>query len=534
VPERAVDRTSDNPFTPRNTVVGDFFAPFFTIKFISYEPQQGESVNPNTGAETTEDITEMGSISAALGETTLKFTTDGRTSQFRSYATSLTVTDQGGGACMVEIRLEPPLDDALKLIEQRLLQFNTIAVVEWGWLTNGGQDTLLSDKHYFVLQMPQLDISGTDVSITLTGVDLLGYSALKRASSFVYKRTEASEDGVTYNTDFKILKAVADKSTMRLNSTLAPEFAETTETRAVPVEGSSTQFVRQRVKVKTPVNLPIHAERPANPREAPTVEQNELDWVFFRRICDSNRCDFLTIGDTIFLVDQNIARVQQFAYRFVFWNQLLRSDDIPVYSFTTSALPTLFMPPESKEVRCYSADEDARKTNMDAIDPMTAANMEMMGLRGAGGKTEADGRTLRITDDVQVIPNPRFAPNETGRRMSCPGGAAGHEEHTRRIVSDANSLCNLNMEVSIPGVPGLVPMQVVRVDGVSKIFSGPYLVLKVVHKLTTSGYDCDVTLISERATGDPEVGRGTRPPSPNDPDRGPNQQGSTPVDGDTH
>jgi hypothetical protein len=526
VPERAVDRSRDNPFTPRNAVVGDFFAPFFTIKFITYEPQQGTNVNPSSGAETTEEIEEMNSIASALGETSVKFTTDGRTSQFRSYATSLTITNQGGGACQVEIRLEPPLDDALKLIEQRLLQFNTITVVEWGWLTNGGQDTLLSDKHYFVMQMPKLEISGTEVSITLTGIDLFGYSALKRESSFIYERTKASVDGVQYDTDFKILKALADKPVMRLNTTLAP-------LALVKVVGVGLNGVP--LLQVTPLNLPIHTTRPGPGETATSVEQNELDWVFFKRICESNRCDYFTIGDTIFLVDQNIARVQQFAYRLVFWNQLTRSDDIPIYSFTTAALPQLFMPAEAKEVVCYTTDEDARTTNHEATDPQTAPDFETMGPRGRGGKAEADGRTLRISDDVQVVPNPAFADNETGRRISCPSGSSGHEEHARRVVRDANSLCNTNMEVSIPGVPGLTPMQVVRVDGVSKVFSGAYLVLKVVHKLTTSGYDCDVTLIREASTGDAEAGRGQRPVTGGqDPARAPDGQGSEPVDGGTN
>ena len=525
--DRAVDRSSDNPFTPRDAEVGDFFAPFFTILFLAPTVQQGTNVDGVTGEETTIEINESGSVVMHNGKTSTVFTEDKNTSQFRSYATSLQVSNQGGGACMVELRLEPPLDDALVLIEQRLIQFNTVLVVEWGWSTNGGQDTLLSDKHYFITQPPRMDVKGTDVSITITGIDIFGYSAMKRETRRIYYRTakrpthtgekqtaesaKATSDTRVYDTDFKILEALAKKNNMRLNSTLAP----------VDIKG-------------VPTKIPIHLKHPIDAKDATSVEQNDKDWTFFKRICETNRCDYFTIGDTIYIVDQNIARAQSYAYRLVFWNQPQKTNDIPIYSFSTEVLPQMFMPAEAKEVTAKYADEDEAQTGQQKVDPQTSTEMASIGKRGAGGKAEADGRTLKPTDDVQIIPNPKYADDETGRMMSVPGGLANREESVLRVARDANSICNTNMEVSIPGVPGLVPMQIVRVEGCSRIFSGAYLVLKVVHKLSTDGYDCDVTLIREGSTGDQEIGRGQTPVTGgNDPEKGPDGQSVTPVEGTT-
>jgi hypothetical protein len=540
VPERAVDRSSDNPFTPRDAVVGDFFAPFFTIRFLSQEIQQGQNVDGDTGQETDAVIDEAGSLIFQNGESTTKFSEDSKTTQFRSYATSLQVTNQGGGCCMVELRLEPPLDDALVMIEHKLVQFNTVLVVEWGWTTNGGQDTLLSDKHYFMTMPPKMDVKGTDVTITITGIDIFGYSSMKRETRKIYRRTAppanrtfvrpnastigTADDPTIYDTDFKILEALAKKNNMRLNSTLAPVFFE--KTVALPFGLT--------IQVPEPSGLPIHKVHPVDDKDATSVEQNEKDWMFFKRICETNRCDYFTIGDAIYIVDQNIARAQPYAYRLVFWNQPQQTNDIPIYSFSTEVLPQMFMPAEAKEVFAKSADEDEGQTKNQRVDPLTSSEMEAMGKRGAGGKSEADGRMMRVTDDTQIKPNPSYADDETGRMMSIPGGLANREETVLRIARDANSLCNTNMEVSIPGVPGLVPMQIVSVVGCSKIFSGPYLVLKVVHKITTDGYDCDVTLIRESSTGDDEAGRGQTPKTGgNDPKKGEDQQGVDPVDGTT-
>jgi hypothetical protein len=156
-----------------------------------------------------------------------------------------------------------------------------------------------------------------------------------------------------------------------------------------------------------------------------------------------------------------------------------------------------------------------------------------VGPRGSGGKAEQDGRNINISEDVQLTPHPPYADDETGKRISCPSGQANHVEHVKRLVRVANTQANTTMEVSIPGTPGLVPHTLVRVEGVSKVFGGVYRVMKVIHKLDTGGYDCEVSLVRDASTGDAEVGRGQRPQTGGtDPGQADSGQGVDPVEED--
>jgi hypothetical protein len=289
-------------------VVGDFYAPFFTVRFLTSSPLEGKLVEPKKGVETNATITEADTLIIQSGTQSVELVTDGRTTSLRNYAASLQVTHQGGSAVMVELRLEPPLDDALVLIEQRLIQFNSIMVVEWGWSSNEGADSILSDKHYFTTYEPKMEVKGTDISITIQGIDFFSSSALKRETAKKYMRNQPSADAVVYFNDYLILESLARKNNMRLNTTLCPKLDK------------HNQIV------------PLFRPRPGPGETAISIEQNEKDWIFFKKICDMNRVDFVTTGDTIFIVDLNIMAVQKYSHRLVFWNQLQNSDDIPIYS----------------------------------------------------------------------------------------------------------------------------------------------------------------------------------------------------------
>jgi hypothetical protein len=486
---RAVDPILDNPFNPRPKV-GDFFAPFFTIRFLAQGAPQGTKVDAKSGAETTVEIGEGDSlITSDSRGTVIAFTQDGKTKQFRSYATSLTIKNKGGAASEVELRLEPPFDDAVVLIDQRAVQRDAVLVVEWGWSSNDSQETVISDKHYFMTMPPKMEVSGTDVSITITAWDIFAVSSLRRETRMVYPRIVQ-----IWSTDLGILEFLAAKNNMRINTTAAP------------------------------AGSPIRKVRPINSLESASVEQNEKDWIFFKRLCDVNKCDFFTIGQTVFIVDLNYAsKVLKTSFRLVFWNQLSQVNDIPIYGFSVDeVLPTLFGPAEGRQLTAKHADEDAQQTVTTTLDPLKTADLAMIGLRSSSGAASMTGRTVRISDDVQIIPMPAYTKDESGKVMSTPSGTPNRDEKVSRISQDAHSLCNTNLKVTIPGVPRMVPMQLVRVVGISSVFSGVYQVLEVVHKLTTGGYDCEISLVRGSSTGDTEAGVGDVPAA-----------GSTDPDSDT-
>lgn len=461
-----------NPFEgqPR---VGDFFSPFFTVRFLSPDSTPATHVpDPRVPVETS--VTAQGEIVVSQGDTKIQFAEDNRTSQFRSFATRLMVTNQGGGANLCELTLEPPYEDAIRIIDQKLLQWNSIMVIEWGYTSNDAADSIISDKHYFVIQQPKLEMHGSDVVLTITGVDMFAYSTSKREDRRVFPR-------IFFEYDTDILTAIAAKNNFRLNFSL------------------------------TTVQSLIRQAKPLTNDEPAVVEQNEKDWVFFSRICEMNNCTFFTIGNTVFIVDQNVAKVQLTSYRLLFYIQPTDPRDVPMITFSTQALPQLFFPATSKKITVTVHNIDTGMDETTVHEPTKMSDQTQLGLRTAAGTDEADGRSIPVAPGITVIPNPAFLPTETGKHFSMPHKHTNRHEYAKRVVRNAEVLANTNAECTIPGVPHIVPQQLVRVDGVSKTFSGVYMVLKVVHRLGVDGYECDLTLIRDASTGDPVVGKGERP-----------------------
>jgi len=479
--------------------VGDFFAPFFTVRFLAATSTPALQAGP-FGAAANKANAVLGAIAdvtaeivVSSGDTKIRFSEDKRTSQFRSTMTRLTVTNQGGGANFAEVVIEPPFEEAKNIIDNQLIQWNSVMVIEWGWVSNGSKDSIISDRHYFVIQQPKLEMHGTDVTITIVGVDMFAYSSTKREDRRSWPRSQ-------YPTDALILAEIAKKNNFKLNFSLAPyPTLRAPLGISVPLISSPTSTVL------------IHRTHPIDDKEPTVVEQNEKSWVFFARLCDMNNCSFFTIGDTVYIVDQNIAKVQETSYRLIFFQQPNGPRDVPMMSFSTQALPQLFFPAESKEIKYSHHDIDQNRVVTISIDPTQMPDQVALGQRTAAGKGEADGRTVQVAAGVQTVPNPAYTSTETGKHFSVPNQQSSRDEMAKRVARNAMIVANTNAECTVPGVPHMVPQQLVRVEGVSKTFSGVYMILKVVHRLDPSGYETDLTLIRDSSTGDKATGKGERP-----------------------
>lgn len=471
--------------------IGDQFAPFFTVRFLA--PTTTPAQQAGAGAPSGAVAQVNGDIVVSSGDTTIQFSEDARTTQFRSMTTRLTITNMGGGANTMELVMEPPFYDGVKIIDQQLIQWNSIVAVEWGWASNYAQDRIVSDTHFFIIQQPRIEMQNKEITITITGIDMFAYSATKREDRRVYPRS-------VFSTDALILAALALKNNFRLNFTLTTEASL------------------------------IRTTKPLSATEPSFIEQNEKDWIFFGRLCDMNNCSFFTIGNTIFIVDQNIAKVQNTTYRLLMFQQPTDSRDILMMSFSTQALPTLFQPAESKEAQVTHFDHDGKQHVTNTYEPTKMPDQQFVGPRTGAGKDEADGRTIPVSSTVQLIPNPAYLPTETGKHFSVPEQKANRDEHAKRVVRDATTIANTNAEATIPGVPHIVPQQLVRVEGVSKTFSGVYMVLKVVHRLDAQGYETDLSLIRDSSTGDEVAGKGEKPSTGgSDPEQAPGGQAVQPT-----
>ncbi len=464
-----------NPFSGKQGV-GDMFAPFFRVRFVTARQEEGgefeggEEVAPNTF------ITESSEIVFSQGETRTRLSNNNEMSQLRSFATSLEIESKPGGANMATLSLSPPFEDAVRIVDDQIIQWNSVMIAEWGWLNSFNGDRIQSDPHYFVIDKPALQASRTDYEITIRGVDMFGYSAVKREDRRVWQR-------IVYPTDVQILQVLAAKNKMRLDLTAVPPNSKLRQSKLPP----TTEGV------------------------VDTIEQNEKDWVFFNRLCSDNNCTFYTIGDKIFILDRNFAKIINASYRLVFFQQLETDRDIPMMAFQTQALPNLFWPSEAKELTCVSNNPDDNKVTVKKTDPAKDPDEEHQGPRTSSGKAEADGQTIFVDRLVQIVPNPAYTETETGKLCQVAHGQQNRDEHGKQPARQASSISNQNAEATIPGTPHLQPLMTVRVVGVGRIFSGPYLVKKAVHRIDSSGYETSLTLFREAATGDTVAGKGERP-----------------------
>jgi hypothetical protein len=518
-----------NPFSGKEGV-GDFFAPFFRVRFLTPNPNTLDAYGPDGElAAVSESSTVGAEILSSNGQTDITFSEGDSVGQLRSSATTLTISNVGGGASFATLVLEPTYEDALAIIEHRLLQYDSIMVIEWGWLGQGsslfgaGGDQITSDPHYFVIQQPSLSINNLDVSIEIVGADLFGYASTQRTSTRLWDR-----NFFDYKTDLGILENLVRPSGLTIDTSL---------TNSPPVAGGAGGAglgdlgLGQLDEVSAGNVTGIFTEHPIE-GQPEVLEQNEKDWIFFNTICASNNCSFFTIGSTIFLADMNVVKTRQSSYRLLMYQQPTDDRDIPILNYQSNAQPFLFQPAESRETCVNHVNPDTNKVECIKTDPGTSDDFQFLGLKTASGKSKSDGVSVSVSSSDSVTPDPKFTDEQTGKVYSVPYYLVNKLEVAKQPARDGVMFGNTDANITIPGVPSIVPMMIVEVQGVGRTFNGPFIVMKTTHRLDTSGYETDLELVRDTSTADIEVGKGTQPPSTNTPSTDPSgDEGVTGVGG---
>jgi hypothetical protein len=563
-------RKSYNPFKGP-PAVGDFFAPYFIVKFLAPVKAEGQLIDPDTGENTTTSVTDQDQVVVDSSSDDQLKVTD-LTSIFRSFITGIEVTSKGDGANEITITFDPPIEEALQMLAQRVIQMNSFCVVEWGY--RGGGETIRSDRHLFHMNtQPKLEVQGTSVSLTLVGYDFFASSGMQRETLKAWPRTpealqrlntaafNATEVGQTlskisrltpfgaqtteteppppfdpgeiYDTDAKILTAIAKQNgldtdyrytitktqaqLMRLDADLA--------SGATTLEGVTDFFPAETQAAPSTIGSTlIHRTRPRGD-EPDMVEQFESDWLFFTSLCEQNNCSFTVIGDMIYVADRNVATVNTVTYRLVFFSQLEMDRDIPILNLTTSAMPASFLPipGPAREVSTVKADYDAGEETVWKKDPSSMTDQMHASDRTGAGKRNVEDNTLEMDDGKKVHASKAFRSDQTGAQVAIPGNKSNAEEMGAQLARQAEVRANENMDVTIPGVPHIAPLQNVEVTGIS-VFSGTYLVMEVKHRLGLQGYECDLKLQRNALAPTP-----AKPTPPTD-DLPPGEVSASPVD----
>lgn len=491
---------SRNPFGAAPKPVGDFFAPFFKVEFITARTadgrriQNGEEVEAPSGGF----FGKIGATIQSYLDSQIRVSLDNAVEQLRNYSTNLTIRTLPGTSTATLV-MEPPYEDALRLIDHRAIQYDSVMRVEWGWLpSTPGDEAISSGAHFYALQPPEMSVNNGDVQITLTGVELFAHNYSSREGRRTWPRSQ-------FRTDLSIVEALLSPLGFDADTTLVPENIErdgkevphplraqkgTSETR--PVEGSGGRQVVRTVNGK--------------------IEQNERTWVFFNRLIRGNNCDYFMSGKKCFIVDRNHAKIQRPSYTLAHYQQMTSDKHIPMFNWSTNALKTLFTcPPSARGITYASNDPDTGEANEATFDPAASSLEEFIGKRTRSGRANPNGISMKI-GDITLTPNLAMEDTDRGRHISQPASAVNADERARQSARQASMIANTAASVTIPGMPNLTPWQVVRVEGVPSVFKGNYLIKEVTHTFSTGdGFSTELQLVRDTSTGDDATGNGLRP-----------------------
>lgn len=487
--DRIPNRQKDN-FSP----VGDLFAPFFDVVFYRSTPEVGLVAsleeqaslldqNPFTRAAAAQLRAQarslFGAQQAALestdtigqGRIELRSVAGGLVSYspagdddplagLVNFRSNLQVSMVSAAALQATLTLDAPYEAALQIIDNKLIKFGSLMEIQWGYLSADGRKPAVSDKGLFRITQPSIKF-GQKTSITIGGFDILSSSLGSAETRCQWLREK-------YPCDLDIIREIVSK------------------------------------KLKGSINdKRLSNESALRKRKSGTgVVQADDDWTFFRRILRQNNVgwtqNFKT--NTVELFDERVVNNLTPKYRLLWYQQPENEKDIPMISFETNPILSLFAGPKgARGQRTICRDPETKKVVVINKDP---ANTGVTGVGEKNTTTTEKGfpKDVVKTSTGQVgVYAPLDAACASGRFFTQPCRRPNQMEETERENYEM-SLFNTKARATCPGVPGLIPQQTCEIKGVGDTFSGTYRIMKVTHNVG-AGYTVDVDLLRTASSG---------------------------------
>ena len=475
--------------------VGDLFAPFWTLEFYPNETSLLNAKDTiarlsritNEAVRLPDSFGNATNIDEALGtqrdghlvKTSEQARLDSPLGNLQSYKSELTVTLQGAAA-LFELSLTPPFDDALQILDQRVLTRSIYIVAEWGYVDRFGNSSISSGKYVFHANRPAMNFSEREITITLSGNDIMTYASMRSEKKRKWSRKE-------FPTDAKILQELAKEAKMELNLKCVPESLD---------DG--------RAKTLHPLFL-----RNKQPEE---LEQHLTDWMFFKKLVRDNGCNLIVGKEkTVYVYDIDYSwRALRTHYHLIAYKQPRSSEegsfDVPIKTFSTQINPGIFAPVTSQSINYRQASLSKGKVDKSKLEaPKDHNYASAQGFSGAGNvKSNVGTKTSVGTFQQSKKSSPLGESLVTG-----PARDSNAKGRGRQAMAQGAALASIQASATLPGVVGLTPFQLVSVEGLGKSISGIYKVLKVVHTLG-QGYSTQVDLL--RLTLSKEQTQGTTRP----------------------
>jgi hypothetical protein len=443
---------------PRARPAGDFFGPYFKVKFFDPNPQAQVDANGQVVKQ------DDGSITLSPESQQKQETFD----RLQSFVSNITITCPPGTA-MLSLTMTPPYQDALDLLETHAFTYGQYVGVRWGYAS----DDLVSQEHIFLISQPKVTF-GKDTIITISGVDSFSGSMRQRTTKSKWSRK-------VYNRDILLLTELAKRCNYKIDA----------QSKTAVIINSTDHPLN---KIKTDESSPI--------------EDAESDSALFSIICRGNNVGYVIKGDTISLYDRKASVREATSYNFFWYGQSESPNDIPMISFTTNPTDIIFAPAKEAESKLIThVDPDTGEVTYEVYEPSKDAN------NAAEGDPKKDGSVVGTSDkqnqaiktETAEIKKPSFKDNKGniisfGAHASVPHNANNGVEKQKEESKDVAQMVNTTATLVAPGHPDVMPPMNVNVRGVG-IFSGSYYLLEAKHTIGTGGYEMQLELIRTTTPG---------------------------------
>ena len=384
-------------------------------------------------------------------------------SQLVNYRAQLQITQLSAAALQATLTLNPPYEEALRIVDNRLIRFGSLMEIQWGYLNLQGGKPVISQKGLFTITQPSLKF-GKQITVTIGGFDVLSSSLRSSDTRCQWKREQ-------YPCDLNILQKIA--------STRAPS------------------LVLDFSKVSPNSRL--------RKRKTNAVIQADDDWIFFRRLCRQNDVHFTSDHEFIKLEDRERLDAAPSKYRLTWFMDPENANDIPMMSFETNPHFGYFANQGARGQVTYCRDPDTGDIRAERRRPDRRGRVNIGSGKSDGGpRGFTEDRTR--TSEGDVAP---FAPIDeacsSGRVYLNTCKRPNLDEEIERENDMTARNFNTKASAICPGHPGLTPQQIVCVANVGKVFSGNYRVMKVTHTIG-KGYVMNIDLLRTSSTSDTKDG----------------------------
>lgn len=366
----------------------------------------------------------------------------------RNFAAQLVLEGEEESGFMFTLTLTPPYEDAVRIIENELISFNTVCRIQYGYFGGNGSDPLLGRDQLFIVSEPKVRF-GLKTEITLTGYPAFVWSATKRQTPRVFSQTRQRQP-------IQFLELLAQESSCRLDYS-RPELIDT---------ATSSLF------------------KPIPAKESGYVQKGS-NFAAFVEICQKNNAGFFSEGVTLVLYDkERVMSRPQPDYRLLWMTPLQGPGDIPISTVDINANDTLFAGSSALYgQRAVKDDLDTQSYSESSFEDDTTLTDRTGGPRSAASAAPDAGTSTSAGEMARVAANPAGTNRTVGEHKYLPAGMSGRDEMGRYDVREAGRLCNHEARVVIPGHPLLKPTSTVALVGVTNRFSDFYLVVKARHEL---------------------------------------------------